>query len=123
MTDTQMPANADRNLLDEIEELNVLEAEELQEGVAFHAFRFAETTPLLGLDVILNTKAESLVKQLSLPQGATLMTVVGDRMHVVFDPTTVDAKALQKQISASLGGSLTEIKHDEKDRFAFTKLK
>jgi hypothetical protein len=28
------------NLLDEIEELDVIEASELQEGVAFHAFRF-----------------------------------------------------------------------------------
>lgn len=123
MTDSQMPANAERNLLDEIEELNVLEAEELQEGVAFHAFRFHEANPLQGLELILNAKAESLVKELTLPRGATLITVVDDRMRVVFDPTEVNPKALQKAITASLGKNLAEIKHDEKEKFAFTRLK
>lgn len=32
--------NTETSLLDEIEELQILEAAELKEGVAFHAFRF-----------------------------------------------------------------------------------
>jgi hypothetical protein len=34
----------EQNLLAELEQLDVLEAKEFQEGVAFHAFRFASAT-------------------------------------------------------------------------------
>lgn len=123
MTDTQMPANAERNLLDEIEELNVLEAEELQEGVAFHAFRFHEANPLSAMELILNVRADSLVKELALPRGATLMTVQDEKMSLVYDPTEVTAKELHKQITASLGKNLAEIRHDEKVKLKLSKMK
>ena len=44
-------------------------------------------------------------------------------MRVVFDPTEVNPKALHKQITASLGKNLTEIKYDEKEKFAITRVK
>lgn len=122
MSDTLTPANPERNLLDEIEELNVLEAEELQEGVAFHAFRFNEASPLHLLDVILTAHAEPLVNQLNLPQGATLMTVQGNRMRIAYDPSAVSSQALQKQISGSLGNNVASVKIDETTKFSLPTL-
>ncbi|WP_254900758.1 hypothetical protein [Rhodococcus sp. 1168] len=38
---TQVKGNRDDNLLNQLDSLDVVEAAELQDGAAFHAFRFA----------------------------------------------------------------------------------
>ncbi|WP_309893648.1 hypothetical protein [Archangium sp.] len=40
------PQSDEKNLLAELEQLDVLEAKEFQEGVAFHAFKFDAGTRL-----------------------------------------------------------------------------
>lgn len=122
MTNSTTAASAADSLLNEIEELDVIEAEELQEGVAFHAFRFAAPALLSAMMVTVDAEAATLVGELNLPLGATLLDVEGDKINVVFDSKSVDASQLQELLSQSLSGKIVDIKHNEASRFKVTKL-
>lgn len=110
------------SLLDEIEELQVLEAEELQEGVAFHAFRFHAATPMQRLVLTTNVAAAAVVEQLNLPQGAIVLDAVGDKLRIYFDNNQVDISTLEKNIAKSIGASVSNAELDDQNSYALTKV-
>lgn len=113
----------EQSLLDEIEELQVLEAEELQEGVAFHAFRFHMPNPMESLILELRDKAELLADKLKLPRGAVLLDVVGDKMRVMFDPKEVELDEVKKYVTKSLGDKVGRVDHDAKAQLELTQVR
>jgi hypothetical protein len=115
----------ERSLLDEIEELQVLEAAELQEGVAFHAFRF-RASPLNDVmdSVILTTKGESapIADKLLLPRGATIMEVYADKMLILFDPNKVGVADIKKALATKLGDQFGDLAYDPAAKYAINRM-
>jgi hypothetical protein len=119
------PVNAERSLLDEIEELQVLEAEELQEGVAFHAFRFrtAESGSEILERIILKTKDKATLfgDKLVLPRGATLLEVHEDHMVVGFSADQVKVDTIKEHVAQTLGDQLSGFDHTVNVKYTLTK--
>lgn len=111
-----------RSLLDEIEELQVLEAGELQEGVAFHAFRFKESPVQDAMVLTLTSNAAAFADKLVLPQGATLTDVQGNKMRILFDSEAIKPAALKASVTQALGKSLGEVRYSKNDKVALIEL-
>lgn len=121
--ENEKPTSAERSLLDEIEELQVLEAEELQEGVAFHAFKFSANSALDSMILTLEGDATALVRKLEMPQGATIMDVQGKRVRILFDAAAVKPASLKASLTKALGRSLVGAEHDKVNKVALTELR
>ncbi|MCX4246361.1 hypothetical protein [Paraliomyxa miuraensis] len=116
--------SAERSLLDEIEELHVLEAEELQEGVAFHAFRFrspADRNVMASVILTMRGDATKLADKVRLPHGATLMEVYKDRMLVLFDEDAVKPDAIKEHVTKALGDELAKFELEQDTRYTLTR--
>lgn len=122
MTTDHDSATPEHSLLDEIEELSVLEAEELQEGVAFHAFRFHQAAPMEQLLLSVNVEAGALAPSLNLPNGATLTDADGNKLRILFDPNAIAIQDLQESVMKSIGASVTGAAYDEVKKFAIVKI-
>ncbi|MCX4245098.1 hypothetical protein [Paraliomyxa miuraensis] len=122
MTNERNPVNPERSLLDEIEELDVLEAEELQEGVAFHAFRFHAASQMEAMTFFVNAQAGALALNVNLPNGATLMDADGNKLRILFDPNAVDAQDVQAAVVKDIGANVTGMAYNENDKFQVVKV-
>ena len=119
---THDSASQERSLLDELDELQVIEADQLQEGVAFHAFKFHMQASMESLVLTFSGAASTQAGKLVLPQGAALLDVEGDKMRIVFDPNAVVAEAIVGEANKAFGNALLDVKHDNDNDYKLVKV-